>query len=109
MSCLSFPVETGRTGRLLSAYSSVVEPPAHNRLVLGSIPSGRIGERMKIGTLIQDTTRDRKKIDRFGVVVATNGREMTVHWSKGHRQEEISIVDFNKWVVAGFFRVMGPF
>ena len=64
---------------------------------------------MKIGTLIQDTTRDRKKIDRFGVVVASNGREMTVNWSKGQRQEEISIVDFNKWVVAGFFRVMGPF
>lgn len=25
---------------VLWAYSSVVEPPAHNRLVLGSIPSG---------------------------------------------------------------------
>tara|TARA_R100001082_G_C4305188_1_gene134247 strand:+ start:473 stop:679 length:207 start_codon:yes stop_codon:yes gene_type:complete len=63
---------------------------------------------MKPGTLIKSENETGKLI---GVVYNTNKHYVSVHWTdqsgNSSYQEEILLVNLNKWIIAGFIEVIG--
>jgi len=58
---------------------------------------------MKVGTLLKGS--DERPSD-VGVVYKTTKREIFVHWARANKREPMLITDLNKWIIAGFVKVL---
>ena len=70
-------------------------------MVVGSNPTGRIGERMKVGTLLKSVD-----YNDIGVIYKSTYKEIFVRWSRTNKTERILIMDFNKLIVSGYIKVL---
>ena len=58
---------------------------------------------MKVGTLLKGS--DERPSD-VGVVYKTTKREVFVHWARANKREPMLITDMNKWIIAGYLKVL---
>ena len=58
---------------------------------------------MKVGTLLKGSN---ERPSDVGVVYKTTKREIFVHWSRANKREPILITDVNKWIIAGYLKVL---
>ena len=70
-------------------------------MVVGSSPTGRIGERMKVGTLLKSLD-----YNDIGVIYKSTYKEIFVRWSRANKTERILIMDFNKLIIGGYMKVI---
>ena len=70
-------------------------------MVVGSSPTGRIGERMKVGTLLKSLD-----YNDIGVIYKSTYKEVFVRGSRTNKTERILIMDFNKLIIGGYMKVL---
>ena len=70
-------------------------------MVVGSSPTGRIGEKMKVGTLLKSLD-----YNDIGVIYKSTYKEIFVRWSRTNKTEKILVMDFNKLIISGYIKVL---
>ena len=70
-------------------------------MVVGSSPTGRIGERMKVGTLLKSLD-----YNDIGVVYEVTEIAALVRWTRTNKDEKIFFMDLNKMIIGGFIQVL---
>jgi hypothetical protein len=58
---------------------------------------------MKVGTLLKGSD---EQPDDIGVVCKATKREIIIHWARANKREPMLIADANKWIIAGYLKVL---